>query len=94
MSSTSDTMEAISPKPPAPLYPDVPWWAVLITAFVFAIAGVLFGIYGMKRLPEGTGMSVGSSIIVDTVSYMPHILLLFGVLADMFTLDGVCRFPA
>lgn len=83
-----------APKPPAPLYPDVPWWAVLITAFVFAIVGVLFGIYGMKKLPEGTGQGVKSSIVVDTVSYMPHILLLFGVLADMFTLDGVWSIPS
>lgn len=94
MSSTSDTMEAISPKPPAPLYPDVPWWAVLVTAFVFAIVGVLFGIYGMRNMTPPAGMSVGSSIIVDTISYMPHILLLFGVLADMFTLDGVWSIPS
>jgi hypothetical protein len=87
-------MEGISPKPPAPLYPDVPWWAVLVTAFVFAIAGVLFGIYGMRKITVPAGMSVGSSIIVDTVSYMPHILLLFGVLADMFTLDGVWSIPS
>jgi hypothetical protein len=95
MSLATDTMQAISPKPPAPLYPDVPWWAVLITALVFAVVGILFGVYGMKKV-EGIGSSgVGAlSIAVDTVSYMPHILLLFGVLADMFSLDGVWSIPS
>jgi hypothetical protein len=81
--------------PPAPLYPDVPWWAVLLTAFVFAVVGVLAGVYGMRNPPTGVGLpSVGSSVIVDTVSYIPHILLLFGVLGDMFTLDGVWSIPS
>jgi hypothetical protein len=90
-----NTPTAPTPKPPQPLYPDVPWWAVLITAFVFAIVGVLFGVYGMKSVPEVSGVPMtGSSIIVDTISYMPHILLLFGVLTDMFTLDGVWSIPS
>ena len=85
----------ISPRPPAPLYPDVPWWAVLITAFVFSVGGVLLGVYGMKGISADTVKgSVGSSIVVDTVSYIPHILLLFGVLGDMFTLDGVWSIPS
>lgn len=98
MSSTSGTQATldISPKPPTPLYPDVPWWAVLITAFVFSIVGILFGVYGMRGVSgEGVkGALTGSSIVVDTVSYIPHILLLFGVLADMFTLDGVWSIPS
>jgi hypothetical protein len=68
---------------------------VLVTAFVFSVVGVLFGIYGMKMIPPGAGTGLaGSSIVVDTISYMPHILLLFGVLADMFTLDGVWSIPS
>jgi hypothetical protein len=98
--SEADAVVNVSPKPPAPLYPDVPWWAVLITAFVFALVGVLAGVYGSRPgapgLP-GTG-SAGSGIlgrlVVDTVSYIPHILLLFGVLADMFTLDGAWSIPS
>lgn len=95
ISGTETTLD-IAPKPPTPLYPDVPWWAVLLTAFVFAIVGTLFGVYGMRGI---TGESVkgaisGSSVVVDTVSYIPHILLLFGVLADMFTLDGVWSIPS
>lgn len=88
-------MESISPKPPAPLYPDVPWWAVLITAFVFSIVGVLAGVFAMKSgVSAPAGALQGSSIVVDTISYIPHILLLFGVLADMFTLDGVWSIPS
>lgn len=89
-------MEGIAPKPPTPLYPDVPWWAVLISAFVFSIAGIMIGIYIFKSGVSVPGAKpiTGSSIVLDTVSYMPHILLLFGVLADMFTLDGVWSIPS
>ena len=93
-SDSSTTSGPVAPRPPAPLYPDVPWWAVLVTAFVFSVVGVLIGVLALKdaKFPA-TGMS-GSSIVVDTISYMPHILLLFGVLADMFTLDGVWSIPS
>ena len=96
MSSTTATMERISPRAPTPLYPDVPWWAVLITAFVFSVAGILIGIYIFKSgiSVPGAKPFTGSSIVLDTISYMPHILLLFGVLADMFTLDGVWSIPS
>ena len=96
MSSMEDeTVEGISPKPPTPLYPDVPWWAVLVTAFVFATVGVIVGAVLLKNVTmPSPGATPGSSIILDTVSYMPHILLLFGVLADMFTLDGVWSIPS
>ena len=96
-SDSSTTSGPVAPRPPAPLYPDVPWWAVLVTAFVFSVVGVLIGVLALKdaKFPA-TGMSgmSGSSIVVDTISYMPHILLLFGVLADMFTLDGVWSIPS
>jgi len=35
-----------------------------------------------------------AGIIIDTVTYIPHILLLFGVLADMFTYQGVWSIPS
>jgi hypothetical protein len=93
VSGTEATLD-LSPKPPAPLYPDVPWWAILVTAFVFATVGVLVTIYAMKpgNLPAGT-FSLGS-VGIDTLSYIPHILLLFGVLMDMFTLQGVWSIPS
>jgi len=96
-SDSSTTSGPVAPRPPAPLYPDVPWWAVLITAFVFSVVGILVGVLALKDAKfTATGVSglSGSSIIVDTIAYMPHILLLFGVLADMFTLDGVWSIPS
>ena len=89
-----DPMGAILPKPPTPLYPDVPWWAVLIAAFVFAFLGVVVGAYFFREGFGGIGTGKASSIVVDTISYIPHIILLFGVLADMFTLQGVWSIPS
>lgn len=98
MNSSGSSTTLIIPKPPTPLYPDVPWWAVLVTALVFSIVGVLAGVLSAKAgpgaaVPGVSGFS-GPSILIDTMSYIPHILLLFGVLADMFTLDGVWSIPS
>jgi hypothetical protein len=78
------------------LYPDVPWWAVLVSAFVFSVVGILVGVLAMKSGLDASkaGTISGAQIVTDTISYMPHILLLFGVLADMFTLDGVWSIPS
>lgn len=95
MSSAEAQIDEISPKPPAPLYPDVPWWAVLITAFVFTALGIVAGVYaGAFPRPSGPGLGSIGSLMLDTVSYIPHIILLFGVLADMFTLQGVWSIPS
>lgn len=78
-----------------PKYPDVPWWSVLIAALVFSVAGVIVGAYvGVGSLTSAAGTVSIGSFAVDTVSYIPHILLLFGVLADMFTLQGVWSIPS
>jgi hypothetical protein len=83
------------PPPEAPKYPDVPWWSVLVAALVFSIAGVIVGAYvGVGSLTSAAGTVSIGSFAVDTVSYVPHILLLFGVLADMFTLQGVWSIPS
>ncbi len=79
-------------------YPDVPWWAVLVASLVFSILGVIvgayFGVGALQSAAAGTGAVSVGSLAVDTVSYIPHILLLFGVLADMFTLQGVWSIPS
>jgi hypothetical protein len=81
--------------PELPKYPDVPWWSVLVAALVFSIAGVIVGAYvGVGSLTSAAGTVSVGSFVVDTVSYVPHILLLFGVLADMFTLQGVWSIPS
>lgn len=96
MSSTTGTPTTfINPKEPAPLYPDVPWWAVLITALVFSFFGIIIGAYvGFAGLKSTAGKASAGAILVDTISYIPHILLLFGVLGDMFTLQGVWSIPS
>lgn len=93
-SGTEATLD-IAPKPPQPLYPDVPWWAVLIASIVFIFLGLIIGIYAGK-FPStgGLGGLSGLSLAMDTIAYLPHIILLFGVLADMFTLEGVWSIPS
>jgi hypothetical protein len=81
---------------PKPLYPDTPWWAaliaVIVTAFV-SVIGTVVVVKGGLGAGEFT-MPTGASILVDTVTYIPHVILLFGVLADMFTYDGVWSIPS
>jgi hypothetical protein len=90
------SLAQFNPSPPeAPKYPDVPWWSVLVAALVFSIAGVIVGAYvGIGSLSSAAGTVSIGSFAIDTVSYIPHILLLFGVLADMFTLQGVWSIPS
>lgn len=85
-----------NPPTPKPLYPDTPWWASLVAVLVTAVVSVVGTVVFMKG---GTGagefkMPTGLSILVDTVTYIPHIILLFGVLADMFTYEGVYSIPS
>lgn len=73
-----------------------PWWTHFITIFVTAIVSVLATVYatgGLKAPSTEEGMS-GMSIAIDTITYMPHIILLFGVLSDMLTYDGVWSIPS
>lgn len=85
------------PSEPKPLYPDVPWWSVLVTALVFSIVSVIATVVIMRSGFTASGSftmpSVGG-LALDTLVYMPHIILLFGVLADMFTYDGVWSIPS
>lgn len=85
-------------KPPtsSSMYPDTPWWSNLITAAVTAAVSILGTAYALGGL-KGTGstqLPPAASLAVDTITYIPHILLLFGVLADMFTYQGVWSIPS
>lgn len=86
------------PSAPKPMYPDVPWWSVLITALVFSIVSVIGTVVLMRSglsAPGGTfQMPSAAGLALDTLVYMPHIILLFGVLGDMFTYDGVWSIPS
>ena len=70
-----------------------PWWtnlvAVLLTALVMRMAQTL-------TVPAGTTASVPSlgTLITDTALFIPHALILFGILADMFTYQGVYSIPS
>ncbi len=59
--------------------------SILGTAYAFGKVG---GPSGVPEIPPA------AAIAVDTITYMPHILLLFGVLADMFTYQGVWSIPS
>jgi uncharacterized membrane protein len=98
MSSQAPTAEAGLPPAPKPMYPDVPWWAVLMTALIVSIFSVIATAVVLRsgvNLPSGpTSMPSAAGLALDTMVYMPHIILLFGVLADMFTYDGVWSIPS
>ncbi len=80
-----------------PKYSDTPWWsnlaAVLVTLAVAVPATWYFATRGVSApgLPQASG---GFGIVKDTLTYIPHVLLLFGVLADMFTYQGVYSIPS
>ena len=78
-----------------PAEPSTPWWVTLIAVFVTAVACVMGTAYALGAGPKPVGAPAGvSSLVADTITYFPHILLLFGVLADMFTYEGVYSIPS
>lgn len=86
-------------KPPAATPPppelSAPWWATLVA--ILLTAGVTAYFMMPKAAPIAIGMPTelpGAGIAADTIMYMPHIILLFGVLGDMFTYDGVWSIPS
>jgi len=84
------------PPPPAPPPPkDVPWWGALILAILTAIVSVIGTIYALRgQRPAVAGPPGISGLFTDTITYLPHILILFGVLADIFTMAGVYSIPS
>jgi hypothetical protein len=74
----------------------IPWWAALVTAIVTAIVSVLGTLYYLKgsrpsvpNAPPGVGI-----LFTDAITFLPHILILFGILADIFTLRGAYSIPS
>lgn len=76
-------------------YPDTPWWSNLLAVIITIAVAVPATILYVNR-DRGTG-SIGSvsafsglgGLVKDTLVYIPHALLLFGVIADMLTYQGV-----
>lgn len=67
--------------------------AVLVTA-VLSVVGTVVAMKGGIGGTGGVGIPSAASVLIDTVTYIPHIILLFGVLADMFTYEGVYSIPS
>lgn len=75
---------------------DVPWWGALILAILTAIVSVIGTILFMRGTapaipgaPPGIGM-----IFTDVITFLPHILIVFGIFADIFTLQGAYSIPS
>jgi hypothetical protein len=78
-------------------------WSNIVAALGSAIVSTLLTAWyfqgfatGKKEVPSGvSGAFAGAGVLaVETITYIPHILLLFGVLADMFTMEGVYSIPS
>jgi hypothetical protein len=85
-------------KPKTEISPpgDVPWWGALILAILTAIVSVIGTILFMRGTgpaipgaPPGIGM-----IFTDAITFLPHILIVFGIFADIFTLQGAYSIPS
>jgi len=63
------------------------WWQGLI----LAISSAIIGVAGAVAVMKGTGASTGSgpSWAMMILRFVPHFLMLFGILADAFTYEGV-----
>jgi hypothetical protein len=74
----------------------LPWWVTLISVIVTAMVCVMGTVYALGGgAPKTPGAPAGvASLVSDTITYIPHIMLLFGVLADMFTYEGVYSIPS
>jgi hypothetical protein len=73
-------------------FENTPWWSNLLTALIFLIVGAATVLYMKQPAAAPTGPKTPSGIgalAVDTLTYTPHILMLFGLLADMLTYQGV-----
>jgi hypothetical protein len=73
---------------------EVPWWGV---SLITAVVSVLATVYALKKGVGASGAKMPGGIgalVIETITYIPHILLLFGVLADMFTMQGVYSIPS
>jgi hypothetical protein len=64
------------------------WWQSLLLAVGSTILGVVASYFAMSG-SGASGMTPGPSWIMDLFKFAPHALMLFGLLADTFTYNGV-----
>lgn len=63
------------------------WWQGLILAASSALIGVVAALFVLK--PGGANAPPGPSWATQLMRFIPHFLMLFGILADAFTYEGV-----
>jgi hypothetical protein len=64
------------------------WWQSLLLAVGSTILGVVASYFAMSG-SGASGMTPGPSWVMDLFKFTPHALMLFGLLADTFTYNGV-----
>jgi hypothetical protein len=86
----------VTPPPTATPPSDVPWWGALILAILTSIVSVIATIFYLRGsalavpgAPPGFGM-----VFTDVITFLPHILIVFGIFADIFTLQGAYSIPS
>jgi hypothetical protein len=76
---------------------EVPWWSNLIAILGTAVVSVLGTVYFMKGSTASAAVAgpPGLGVLIQQILlYLPHIALMFGLLADMFTMQGVYSIPS
>ena len=73
---------------------DTPWWGVVIVAIIVSIVSVVGTLYAIRPpLNPATPAGFGT-LLNDSITFLPHILILFGVFADIFTMQGAYSIPS
>lgn len=85
----------ITPSSTQPLPPpkDTPWYGVLVVAIVVSFVSVVGTLYA-TRPPAAPDTTSFASLLTDSITFLPHILILFGVFADIFTMQGAYSIPS
>lgn len=74
------------------LYPKTPWWTNLVAVALTALFTIIATSVSIPKT-SGSTSSLGA-LVTDTALFLPHALILFGILADMFTAEGVYSIPS
>lgn len=64
------------------------WWQSLLLAFACTLAGVIAAVMATMPQVDASGAAV-SSWVNDLLKLVPHALMLFGIMADAITYNGV-----
>jgi len=83
-----------SSSKPSPAPEKVPWWGALILSIISAIVGVAGTVAYINGASAPAGPAGFSTLMTDTITYLPHILVLTGIFADIFTMSGVYSIPS